>query len=150
MHAPEHGLLAFSIPGFQKYIARRRAPRRLEAPLRPMRDRRPITGTGSCGRADFGTWDGDVTAAAGRLLWSPPLPRLGRRYPRLPLRRTWLESKEISLGDGWTGLRKIGRTPAGTAVLADIPSAERNTGEVSVNTAPAPTRCTPVILEVKA
>jgi hypothetical protein len=39
-------------------------------------------------------------------------------------------------GDGWTGLRKIGRTPAGTAVLADIPSAERNTGEVFVNTAP--------------
>jgi hypothetical protein len=38
--------------------------------------------------------------------------------------------------DGWTGLRKIGRTPAGTAVLADIPSAERNTGEVFVNTAP--------------
>jgi hypothetical protein len=24
IHAPDHGLLAFSIPGFQQYIARRR------------------------------------------------------------------------------------------------------------------------------
>jgi hypothetical protein len=77
----------------------------------------------------------DVTHAAGGLLWSPPLPRLGEAIPTRTLRRTWLASKEISLGTG--GQLSQNRPDAGgDSGTGRHPSGECNTCEAFVNTAP--------------
>jgi hypothetical protein len=86
-------------------------------------------------RADFGTWEATTRPPrvdfCGHHLY-PDGQGHSLAYLRAHLA---VEEKDIP-GARWSGLHKVGQTPAGTPVMADIPNGNCATGVVFVSTAP--------------
>jgi hypothetical protein len=86
-------------------------------------------------RADYGTWEATSQPPRFDFCGHHFYPD-GSRHTLAFIRAYVVSEQKRTPGIRWTGLHKVGETPAGTVVLADSPNGECGAAEVFVNIAP--------------